>query len=201
MATFTETFTQADGALAGWTSTGGTNLVVVGNQGSSNNNTANYTGTHAHGLTLTGDWQIDFDVVAPLTIGHGGVTVSLLSGVGNGYGIFAGNATHVQKLVGGSPTNLTNDTRPAAAGHITMTHTAAGLFSTYQDGVLQGTITDTSSSAGANVFLSIQTTESPSPECTIDNLVVADSITGTTAAAATPPPHVYGQAVHRASRW
>lgn len=191
MATFTETFTQADGALAGWTSTGGTNLVVVSNQGSSNNNTANYTGTHAHGLTLTGDWQIEFDCVAPLTIGHGGVTVSLLSGVGNGYGIFAGNATHVQKLVGGSPTNLTNDTRPAAAGHIKMTHTAAGLFSTYQDGVLQGTVTDTSSSAGANVFLSIQTTESPSPECTIDNLVVTDSITtGTTKALVAPPQRV-----------
>lgn len=198
MASFTETFTQANGALAnGWSDDsdlGGTDpmVQVISNRGSTSSSTSEHVAHKLHGLTVSGDWQIDFDCFAPLIIGDGGINVWLVSNsTFQGWGVFVGNAVHIQKIaVGGGQTNLTNDGRPNEGtpgnqqNHITMTHRGSdGFMEVFVDGVSWNSTTDNSQSAGNMVFLDLQDLNSPTTECWIDNLVVQDFIGSVTAPA------------------
>jgi hypothetical protein len=198
MATFTENFTGTEDAnLAnGWASDaafGGSSPLPVykSNRGSTNNNTAIHVAWKLHGLTVSGDWQIDFDMTAPAIIGNGGVAVVLASNTTfQGWGVFLGNAVHVQKYnVGGTHSNLTNINRghEGEAGtwpnHCTFTHRGSdGFMEVFLDSVSWANTTDNTQSAGNMCYFSIQDATSPTNEAWIDNLVVADAITGPPAA-------------------
>jgi hypothetical protein len=137
----------------------------------------------SHGVDVSGDWQIEFDVSAPLSIGHGGATVGLVNPAdGSGYSVFIGNATHIQRYnPGGTHDNLTNNGRPGEGGgqsanRVVFTHTAAGDMQVYLDGVLWSWVNDTQRVAGKLLFIALQNADSPSFEATIDNIVVKDHI-------------------------
>ena len=180
-----EAFNQPDGDLMNnWSSTGSDPMVkVVSGKGSTLNNTLISSAYKPHGVNVNGDWQIEFDVNAPLSIGHGGATVGLVNPAdGAGYSVFIGNATHIQRYnPGGTHDNLTNSGRPGEGGgqlanHVVFTHTAAGIMRVYLDGVLWSSVNDTQRIAGSVLFIALQNTDSPSVETTIDNLVVQDHI-------------------------
>jgi hypothetical protein len=182
---FSFTFDQADGAftpLADYDGPGGLlQLVTVGNRLSTNNSTALYGGGVDTGLTLTGNFQVDFDVHAPLGIGEGGATVGLLNGSFIGWRVFCGNATHIQKAYptagNGSHDNVTNDGRSATDQHITFTRNGTtGRMVVYADGVQQGEATDLTQTGGQYLFVYLSSSNSPTFETWIDNLVVKDYI-------------------------
>jgi hypothetical protein len=151
-------------------------LRVVGKRLQTFDDERMYGGIVAHGVDVSGDWQIDFDVHAPLGIGDGGATVGLVDPSFTGWAVFAGNATHIQNYTGGEHSNDTNDGRSAEQQHITVTRRASdGLMRVYADGVLQGSTTDPARRAGDYLAVFLQSTASPSFEVWIDNLVVKDS--------------------------
>jgi hypothetical protein len=191
--TFTEDFTGTNDALLanGWhddSTFGGSSPMVVieSNRGSSHNNTVIHAAWKLHGLTLAShDWQVDFDMFGPLPIGNGGVSLLLVSNTtGQGWGLFVGNAVHIQKkAVGGGNSNLTNIDRPGDTGslqnHVTFTHRGSdGYMAVYLDGNLFADTTDNTQSAGNMVYISLQDTSSPTTEAWIDTLVISDTITG-----------------------
>lgn len=187
MASFTETFTQADGTLGSPWFDDGTDLPIEvrSNIATTVANTASYVGLVFHGLTVTGDWQIDFDLTAPLIVGDGGMEFGLRSSVdGSGYGGFIGNAFHIYAYdhVGGH-TTLTNDSRPGEGSsgvrsdHCTLTRRGSdGFMETFLNGVHMGNNTDTNFVAGDLFFFSLRNATSPTNETSMDNLVIKDSI-------------------------
>ncbi|HKZ20296.1 MAG TPA: hypothetical protein VJQ57_09315 [Acidimicrobiia bacterium] len=186
MASVTYDFTQADGNAVGWGSAGLTDLYVKSNRASSNGNTSlQYGGTRAHGITVSGDWQVDFDFYAPLVVGGGGVQIAMFDGSAIGWGCFVGNAVHIQEWTGGgAKTNQTNTGRTGegsaggSGGHCTMTHTAAGVMKVYLDGVEWSTYTDATPAAGATLLVYVANLESSSYDAWMDNLTISDTITG-----------------------
>lgn len=183
---FFDDLNQADGAPAGWSTAGGTDWGVVSNKGSTNGSTALKTMAIAHGVDLSGDWEIQATINASTTIGNGGVTLGLADGTGVGYSLFAGNSSHVQirttGFAGGG--NLTNDARSSRTTQVRMTYTSAtNTFRTYHDGALTGTTVDTTNTAmmsgAVNLIVAIQETTAPTNECTVDDIYVADFIGGT----------------------
>lgn len=185
-----EPFTQANGALGnGWSTDaafGGSDPIiqVVSNKGSTNGSTTLLAAVKAHGLTLTGNWQLDVDFSGPLIIGDGGLSFAVVSNsTFNGYGFFVGNALHIARYDSFSITYVTNFGRPnegtagVQANHVTLTRTSAGVFNAYLDGTSWGSITDTTyADAGNVVVLSINNATAPTNNTTIDNVVVQDSI-------------------------
>lgn len=185
MASVTYDFTQANGAASGWTVGAGGGLIVTSNKISSDSNTTR-SGYRAHGLALASDiFQIDVDIDAPLIVGNGGANVWLLnSGTFNGWGIFVGNAVHIQKVTGGIQSNLSNWGRPGEgsagnlANHLKFTRTAAGDMEVDLDGSWWGVASDSAYPASTldSVILMVRNAGSPTYESTIDNLVISDAI-------------------------
>jgi len=129
-------------------------------------------------LDPNGDWQIEFDVVSPVAVGHGGAVVYVGSPGRSGYSVFVGNAVHVQRRnPDGSHLNLTNDDRSGGrsgvrADHVTWIHRANGDHEVYLNGELWSSVNDTVSNPGLQLALIVQNTDAPDEDCTIDNLVV-----------------------------
>lgn len=209
-------FNQADGAPTGWSTAGGTDWAVVSNKGSTNNNTAILSKLTTHGISLAGDWEMNCLVNGSTTIGNGGATIYLCDGTAKGYSLFVGNSSHVQIRTagGGNGGNLTNDARATRAMWMRWVYTATGgtggnsRFDVYHDGVLTGGINDTTNVAMMNTatlcLVALQETTSPTDECTIDDLMISDTIGATyppAAAYVRPQLVVPRVGVQRASRW
>lgn len=180
-----ENFNLPDGDLSnGWLVPVGQPIIkIVSGKGSTLNSTQTHYAYKTHGLNVSGDWQLEFDVSAPLTIGSGGAVVGLVNPAdGSGYSVFTGNAVHIQRYnPGGTHYNMTNNGRTGEgagqlANHVVFTHTAAGNMEVYLDGVLWSHVNDTQRTAGSLLFVSMQNIDSPLFETTIDNLVLQDYI-------------------------
>lgn len=180
-------FTQSDGAPTGWT--GGVaaqDLTVVSNKLSTAGSTTLRGGAYTHALTLDGDFEINAVITHPKIVGHGGVNVWLIDGAtGNGWGFFVGNSLHIQKVTGGTQSNLTNDGVPGegTSGVITQTYRLRRVgttISSWAGGVQVASITDAAySNVGDTIFVTTQNTQAPTYETTLDDLMVSDS-TGVT---------------------
>lgn len=170
---------------------------TVSNRGSTLNNTDYFVGGNSLGaLDLTGDFQIDFDTHAPLGIGAGGTFVQIRdSTTYEGWGIFAGNATHIYELPAdfGTPSFVSNENRTVEDNHVTMTYTASDdYFRVYLDGVLQsnpytGRTHGVGTAGNHFVLVELRSTASPTFETWIDNLRIQDYI-GAPSPDATPQP-------------
>lgn len=191
MASITYDFTQADTAAIGWSPGAGSALHVVSNQ-LSTTISGTQDGIRLHGLSLASEeFQLDLDLDAPLNVGEGGVYIWLMSAIGNGYGFFCGNAAHIQRITSGVQTNLTNVGRPGEGGgghlanHVTLTRTSTGDMEILLDAVSWGTINDTThlTSGCTYMYLGMRSTNSPTFETTVDNVVLSDTIGG-----GGPPP-------------
>jgi hypothetical protein len=185
--TFIEQFNQPDGPLENGWSVDGTNLPieVIDRHGSTKGSTEPFVSFKRHGLDLTsGVFELSFDGFTSLVVGGGGISVLLLDSSNfAGYGLFVGNAMHVQRWnPGGTRDNITNDGRPeegsgSAGARFTLTRDADGTFREYLDGKPYGSVTDTVRSPGDVVVISIYHSSSPTVETTIDNLRIQDFIT------------------------
>jgi len=189
--TLIEQFDQPDGPLAdGWTVDGkNPPLEVIDGHGSTKGSTEPFISYKRHGLDLTsGVFELSFDGFTSLVVGGGGISVLLLdSSNASGYGLFVGNAMHVQRWnPGGVRDNITNDGRPgegsgSSGGHFTLTRDASGTLREYLDGKPYGSVvTDTMRTPGDVVVVSIYHSSSPTVETTIDNLRVQNFITTVT---------------------
>ncbi len=185
--TLIEQFDHPDGPLANGWSVDGTHapIEVIDRHGSTKGSTDPFISYKRHGLDLTsGVFELSFDGFTSLVVGGGGISVLLLdSSNGAGYGLFVGNAMHVQRWnPGGTRDNLTNDSRPgegggSSGGHFTLTRDADGTFRQYLDGKPHGNVTDTMRAPGDVVVISIYHSSSPTVETTIDNLRIQNFIT------------------------
>ena len=194
--TLIEQFDQPDGPLAnGWSGEGTTlPIEVLDRKGSTKGSTQTFLSYKRHGLDLTsGVFELSFDGFTSLVVGGGGISVLLLdSSNAAGYGLFVGNAMHVQRWnPGATPDNIThdnitNDGRPgegsgSSGGRFTLTRDADGTFREYLDGKPYGSVvTDTARRPGDVVVISIYHASSPTVETTIDNLRIQDFITTVT---------------------
>jgi hypothetical protein len=191
--TFTETFTGTDGndLANGWSDDsgfGGSDPIpkYQTNRGSTLNNTTTHVALKAHGLTLSGDWQMDFDCFASrIRSSDGYVGVAMVSSATfQGWGVLITDVVHIQRFnVGGGHDNVTNVPRPGSSNHqsdhVTMTRRGSdGFMEVFLNGVSTATFTDNASVAGNTVYLQLREAESPTFEAWIDNLVIADGVTG-----------------------
>lgn len=192
MATFTESFTQADGNLGnGWadlSSFGGSNPIiqVASNIGTINRSASDGNGAQkAHGLAITGgqDWQVTFDMEGHLTTDAGGVSFLLINSSFTGLGFFLGNAVHVQEFTAGAHDNITNVGRTQRSNSVRITYeNATNEAIVYLDGVNHASNT-TTFVAGPICLVNLYDTGYPTTKATIDTIVLQDSIGGTSASA------------------
>ena len=155
--TFTETFTGTDGndLANGWSDDsgfGGSDPIpkYQTNRGSTLNNTTTHVALKAHGLTLSGDWQMDFDCFASrIRSSDGYVGVAMVSSATfQGWGVLITDVVHIQRFnVGGGHDNVTNVPRPGSSNHqsdhVTMTRRGSdGFMEVFLNGVSTATFTD-----------------------------------------------------------
>lgn len=197
-----EPLPQTNGIWAGATNPGSADVYVDG-QKMNAHSTATTGAYKAHGLTLTGDYQVSFWCEATDVIGDGGSSVYLLDGSFNGWMFFVGNAIHLYRvdagaLAGGSGGYFTNWGRTnTGPTFIECTFTrSTNLFKLYYDGtsVLQLEYTSALYNGGALMLVQNQMPNYPSgPANNVYGLVVQDFVTvvgtGPTGLTATVPTY------------
>jgi hypothetical protein len=181
---YTNTFTQVDGAAAGFTAYPGgfSNVQVVGNRLQVTSTTAFFAYlTGINGAGDTGTYQIDFDCSAPNVVGSGSVGISMVSAGGDGWQYLIANSVHIYSYTAGvrSP-YLTNDPRSINPVHVTVTRTVAGATRVYLNGVQISSldIAMPSSASAATLLVYQEGTAYPTETPWLDNLVISDQITG-----------------------
>jgi hypothetical protein len=184
---FVEACDQADGPLAGWQSDPRRPAIqVVRGRCSTEHNTSPHAGRATHGLDLSGSFSIEARVVTPKISGDGGVNIWLLDATGNGWGVFVGNAVHIQKITAYEQTNVTNVGVPGEAttgvrsAVVRLTRDGAtGVISAYLDGQPWGHITETGRvDVGSTVVVILQNAHSPAYETELDDLRVTNESSG-----------------------